>query len=150
ILLLSVLLLAPAFIVGGKGSDLLLQAQWVKLFSKQLWQGELYPRWLADMYAGNGSPVFFYYPPLIYYITALFTFLSPLSEFEYYPMAASMMLGVFVSGMTFYFWMREEGGNEEAALAGSLLYMAAPAHVAHSFYFAMLFSTAWVYAWLPL
>jgi hypothetical protein len=150
IALLSALLLLPAFILNGGGSDLISQALLLKVFSHQLWHGDLYPRWLADMYMGNGSPVFFYYPPLTFYITSLFTFLSPLAPFEYYPMVVSALFGVFVSGITFYCWMKEETGNKQAALMGSLLYMAAPAHVAHSFYFTMLFSTVWVYAWLPL
>lgn len=44
-------------------------------FSEQLLQGELYPRWLTRMNGGFGSPTFFFYPPLPYYLTALFSWI---------------------------------------------------------------------------
>lgn len=103
-----------------------------------------------DMFAGNGSPVFFYYPPLAYFITALFSFLSPLDAFGYYPIAASALLAVIVSGFSFYLWMKEENASSEAALLGSLLYIAAPSHIAQDFYHSLLFASVWAYAWIPL
>ena len=33
-------------------------AIWYSNFSSQLWNGEFYPRWLADMNGGFGSPTF--------------------------------------------------------------------------------------------
>jgi hypothetical protein len=46
--------------------------------------------------------------------------------------------------------MREETENKTASLMGSLLYMAAPNHLAQNFYYVMLLSSTWSYAWLPL
>ncbi len=146
----SALLFMPAFLWGAGGADLHCQSLWVKFFSEQFWQGELYPRWLQDMFAGNGSPVFFYYPPLTYFITAFLHFLSPLDAFGYYPIAASAVLSATLSGITFYIWAQGETGSAPAALAGSLLYIAAPNHLAQNFYYALLFSSLWAYVWLPL
>src|SRR5579871_6276039 len=108
----STLLMLPSLFIGPDGYyDMLCQALWVKLFSLQFWHGDLYPRWLQDMYLGSGSPAFFFYPPLTYFITVFFFFLSPLAPFMYYPMMASCWLGLSMAGLTFYLWMKEETGN---------------------------------------
>lgn len=150
IMLISLGLLAPAFVLGAGGGDLHLQSLWTRFFAAQLWHGDLYPRWLMDMYAGNGSPVFFYYPPLAYYFSALFSFLSPLDAFGYTPLAVSTFFAVAASGLAFYGWMREEGVEAPAALLGSACYMAVPFHVGQCFYYVLLYSSVWAYAWVPL
>jgi len=43
--------------------------------ASQFREGEIYPRWLANMNSGLGSPVLFVYAPLPYFVPA---FLSPL------------------------------------------------------------------------
>ena len=138
IVLLSLMLMAPAFWWGAGGADLHAQSLWVRHFSRQFWQGEYYPRWLAGMFAGEGSPVFFYYPPLTYFFSALFSRLEPLDAFGYYPMAACALLAVMASGVTFYIWAVEETGDSGAAMTGSLLYIAAPNHLAVNFYQLLL------------
>ncbi len=150
ILLLSVALMAPAFILGAGGQDLHCQSLWIKFFSRQFWDGELYPRWLLDMFVGRGSPVFFFYPPLAYFITAFFFFLSPLADFGYFQIAAACWLAVFLSGITFYLWIKSETHDHAAALAASLLYMTFPDHININFYSYLMPSTMWVYVWLPL
>src|SRR5882672_9647668 len=47
-------------------------ALWYIHFSTQLWAGDLYPRWLMGMNEGLGSPVFYYYPPVPFFLTSLF------------------------------------------------------------------------------
>ena len=115
--------------------------------------GMLYPRWLSDLYAGSGSPVFFYYPPLAYWLTVFFALLArlaPWDAFFFYPMAAATWVGLVISGLTFYAWMREEGVEARAALAGSLFYLCVPNHLAQNFYYMMLYSSVLAYAWVPL
>ncbi len=146
----AALLMAPAVLLGSGGIDMHYQSLLTREFSAQFWHGDLYPRWLSNMFAGNGSPIFFYYPPLTYFITAFFMWLRPLDVFGYTPIAASAFLAVALSGGAFYLWMREETDSREAALLGSLLYMAAPNHVAQNFYYILLFSSVWSYVWIPL
>jgi len=143
-------LIAPAFIMGSGGFDLPLQSLWIRHFSAQFWQGNLYPRWLMDMFAGNGSPVFFYYPPLTYFITAFFTFLPSEDAFIYTSISVSAWLALIISAFGFYSWMKEETNNANAALLGSVLYIAAPQNMGWNFYCAMLLSSVWAYAWVPL
>ena len=51
--------------------DGLAHARWYIHFSEQFWAGDLYPRWLVGMNNGLGSPVFFYYPPVPFWLTSL-------------------------------------------------------------------------------
>lgn len=58
------LLLLPFWLRGGsQGHDLFHHLLSGHFFAVQLWQGELYPRWLMEMNGAFGSPVFFFYPP---------------------------------------------------------------------------------------
>jgi uncharacterized membrane protein len=40
-------------------------------FLRELSGGVIYPRWLSGMDDGLGSPTFYFYPPLSYYLTSL-------------------------------------------------------------------------------
>jgi hypothetical protein len=76
----GLILSIPAIINGCiNGHDFANQIVWSKHFSAQFLQGEFYPRWLQNMNAGFGSPTFFFYPPIPYYFTSLF---SPLSHYN--------------------------------------------------------------------
>lgn len=144
------LLIIPAFYFGPTGDDLYCISLRAQLFADQLWHGDLYPRWLMDMFAGYGTPVFFYYPPLAFYITSLFSFLASYGSFAFAMLSASAVLSLCVAGMSFYAWMREEELPQSVALIGSLLYLAAPDNLGNNFYYWMLFSSVWAYAWVPL
>ncbi|MGE6167601.1 hypothetical protein ACLH0C_20865, partial [Aeromonas rivipollensis] len=62
--LASALLVLPLWLLGGtQGHDLFHHLLSGHYFARQLWQGELYPRWLMAMNGGFGSPTFFFYPP---------------------------------------------------------------------------------------
>src|SRR5205823_6430575 len=67
VLTLPVLILGVPFLSDDAG----FHAVWYTHFSHQLWAGDLYPRWLAGMNGGLGSPVFFFYPPLPYFLTSI-------------------------------------------------------------------------------
>ena len=73
--LLSALLVARQFSNPNFPScvidDSLLHMSWVQQFSASLSQGYWLPRWLPDSNGGYGSPVFIFYSPLVYYLTAL-------------------------------------------------------------------------------
>ena len=118
-------------------------------FSNQFWNGELYPRWLIDMYEGNGSPIMFFYSPLPYWVGVFSRPLAALDAFGYFPIAASGCIAVFASGIAFFYWLKDIVGPMPA-LPASLLYMAFPFHVGYAFYFILILGTVWAYALLPL
>ncbi|MGH9429226.1 MAG: hypothetical protein ACRD2L_23330, partial [Terriglobia bacterium] len=76
--LLSAVLIARQFANPNFQScvidDSVLHMSWVQQFSTSLAQGYWLPRWLPDSNGGYGSPVFIFYSPLVYYLTALLKF----------------------------------------------------------------------------
>ena len=95
---------------------------WVDQFADQLRHGTLYPRWLPQSHAGLGSPVFYYYPPLAFYVAAPFVW-GGLST--YGAVLSMFFVGYAVSGATMYLWLRNRAS---LPLLGALIFLAAPYH----------------------
>src|SRR5215467_235855 len=74
LVLAGITLTAPVLIYGipfFSDDAVTHHAVWYVQFSEQLWAGNLYPLWLMGMNNGLGSPVFFYYPPVPFFVTSL-------------------------------------------------------------------------------
>lgn len=93
---------------------------WLDQFARELASGTLYPRWLPLSHAGLGSPVFYYYPPLAFYLGSIFVF-AGLGTFG--SLVAAFAAATLLSGVGVYLWLE---GRTSAPLAGALLYMIAP------------------------
>jgi hypothetical protein len=93
---------------------------WLEQFAQELGKGTLYPRWLPLSHNGLGSPVFYYYPPLAFYLASGFA-LAGLSTFS--ALIAAFATASLLSGVGVYFWLRPQS---RAALPASLLFMVAP------------------------
>lgn len=96
---------------------------WADQFTAELANGNLYPRWLPKSHNGLGSPVFYYYPPLAFYVTGIFG-LAGLST--YASIIAAFFVGLLGSGFAMHAWLK---GHATMPVAGTLLYMAAPYHL---------------------
>lgn len=118
-------------------------------FSEQLLQGELYPRWLTHMNGGFGSPTFFFYPPLPYYLTALFSWIPEHNLLGCTPLGLSISLALILSGMSAYYWLRELT-TTRYALGLAMLYMVLPYHLLIDLYVRFSFAEFWSFAWMPL
>lgn len=149
--LLAVTLTLPVSLNGYlTGHDYHLHLKWATHFITQFWMGDLYPRWLIDMNAGQGSPVFFFYGPAAYWFTAMLPPWSGGSVEEIsQQLGYSTLLAVFLSGGALYLWLRREVGTL-AALAGATAYMVLPYHVLVDVYTRFAFSELWAFVWLPL
>lgn len=146
----SALLLLPFWLRGGsQGHDLFHHLLCSHFFAVQLWQGELYPRWLMEMNGAFGSPVFFFYPPLPYYVSALFAGPTPLAHHAMTPLLWSSSVALWLSGLTAYLWLRPFA-SAPRALAASLLYMALPYHLAIDIYARFALAESWAFVWAPL
>lgn len=93
---------------------------WLEQFAQELGKGSVYPRWLPLSHDGLGSPVFYYYPPLAFYLASGFA-LAGLSTFK--ALIAAFAAASLLSGVSVYFWLRPQS---RAALPAALLFMAAP------------------------
>ena len=142
----------PAIWLGWPdlGHDSVNHARWVQQFADQLRGGEWYPRWLTDSNGRLGSPMFFYYPPLGYYLTAPLMFLWPASaSAAWHCLGVSSALVLVLSGIIAYFWMARWAGPR-GALWGAIVYMLAPWHTAVDLYNAGTWSALCAFLWMPL
>ena len=122
---LAVLLILPAMLSPVKLHDSFwIDWVWTDQFAQQLRAGVLYPRWLPASHDGLGAPVFYYYPPLAFYPAGL---LAALGMTPYAAIVATFGLAFAASGAAMYRWAE---GWTDHPLAASLLYMAAPYHLA--------------------
>lgn len=128
--------------------DARLAENWHYQFSKQFWSGELYPRWLTGMNNGLGSPVFFYYPPLPYWITSLIDPLVPHDPAGWRALGISACLGLSLSGFGAFLWLRQLV-NRIPALIAAVLFMLMPYHLAKDLYYHGVFAEFWAFAWVP-
>ncbi|MCX8156767.1 MAG: hypothetical protein N3J91_10025 [Verrucomicrobiae bacterium] len=134
---------------GTAQHDARFHVNWSANFSRQLWEGEVYPRWLMDMNGGLGSPAFYFYPPAPYYATS---FLRPVLGEEGASgrmLGAGAALALFLSGLTAWGWM-QRWVKGWAALAGAGAYLFAPYHLAADLYARGAYAELWAFAWLPL
>lgn len=125
-----------------------LHESWYYHFSKQFWRGELYPRWLTGMNEGLGSPVFFYYAPLPFWITSL---LHPFVQNDpagWRQLGDSVFLSLALSGIGCFLWLRRLT-NKRAAFITAILFMLMPYHLAMDLYNRGAFTEFWAFTWIP-
>lgn len=120
-----------------------------KLFSEQVWQGEFYPRWLQKMNSGFGSPTFFFYAPLPYYLSSLFSPLFHANPMSCGALGLSSLLALVASGLAAYLWLKDIVSQRSAAIT-SIIYMAWPYHLFVDLYTRFAFAEYWTFVWLPL
>lgn len=118
-------------------------------FTEQFWQGELYPRWMLNMNAGFGSPTFFFYAPLPYYITSLISLLFQMNPTSCNPLVISASVALIASGITAYFWLKAFT-SAEFALIVAIIYMVLPYHLVVDLYIRFAFAEFWSFVWMPL
>jgi uncharacterized membrane protein len=121
---MAVLLTIPAVVMPPMTHDSFwIDWVWADQFTAEIARGNLYPRWLPQSHGGLGSPAFYYYPPLAFYVCAAFG-LAGLST--YASIIAAFCAGLAASGFAMHAWLR---GSARNPLLGALLYMAAPYHL---------------------
>jgi uncharacterized membrane protein len=125
-----------------------LHESWYGHFSQQFWAGEAYPRWLSGMNEGLGSPVFFYYPPLPYWITCLLSPCVPNDPVGWRQLGFSSFVALLISGLGCYAWTKELTARVPATIAG-ILFMLMPYHLQTDLYVRGAFAEFWAFAWLP-
>jgi hypothetical protein len=124
-------------------------ALWYTHFSTQLWAGDLYPRWLMGMNEGLGSPVFYYYPPVPFFLTSLLKPFFPADLHGWHQLGLSASLALVASGFFLYLWLKDLT-DRHSALVAAVLYMATPYHLAADLYIRGSFAEYWAFVWMPL
>lgn len=142
----AIILMLPALIdgkiVGDSGN---FNIVWSEGFAKALFSGNPYPRWLPDMNRGAGSPVFYFYAPLPFYLTAPFhLFLSP----EMAVVAGSCLM-LALSGLAFV-KLASLFASRYHALVGAVFYMAMPYHLGVDIWHRAAYGEEAAFIFMPL
>jgi len=146
----SILTAAPTLVFGTPhGHNWLYNLSWLRGFAGGLHAGEWYPRWLSDLNGGAGSPVFFYYAPLPFYVSAIFGKLLCPGCGTSLHLAVGQALILCASGIAFYVLAREYGRPWVAA-AGAVVYMAMPYHFEIDLWHRQAAGEFTAYVWTPL
>jgi 6-pyruvoyl-tetrahydropterin synthase-like protein len=140
---------APMYWYGApNGDDMVTALLWMKHFTFQLTHGDLYPRWLMDMNRGAGSPAFYFYAPLPFYIISVPAL--GLSRFQLTTQLAwgdSLLLTM--SGLSFYLTSRRRH-TDFAAVSASVLYMLLPYHFETDIWGRQDLGELTNYIWMPM
>ncbi len=89
----------------------------------ELRAGALYPRWCPDFYGGYGSPFFIFHGPVVYGIAGL---LHATVLDAFWSLKVVMLLASILAGAGAYALVFGETRDRDAALLGSVAYLAAP------------------------
>ena len=130
ILLLSVLLMAPALIAPGATvhGDFYVYVRWQAHFAEAFVGGEVYPRWLPDLNQGFGSPAFFIYPPLGQWMGVITERLLPGVGAAGLRLMIALTFALTLSGLGTFAWLRLTGVAITGALVGAFAWLLLPYH----------------------
>ncbi len=142
--LVAALVLLPTFLLGpGFSHSVTYNYVWTSQFGTEIAKGNLYPRWLPGSFEGLGSPAFYFYPPVAFWIAGAFD-ASGLSTLAAINMAAFVTL--LLSGIAMYYWL---SARRTYPLIGAILYMVAPYHLL-DFYVRGALAEFTAFIWYPL
>ncbi|MBX9915220.1 MAG: glycosyltransferase family 39 protein [Pseudomonadaceae bacterium] len=149
IALLAAAACAPMLMYGAaNGHSIEYNLVWLKNFSAQLAQGDIYPRWLMDMNSGAGSPVFYYYAPLPFYILSIPALIFSGSKLIV-QLAIGEWLMIALSGMSFYYFAKHKFSTRMALLS-ACFYMLLPYHFEIDLWQRQDIGELSNYIWMPL
>lgn len=150
IVVLGICLTLPAFLGDFfVAHDLLFHLNWNKHFTEQFWAGDIYPRWLTSMNGGRGSPVFFFYGPVPFFVSALFKPFLANDPQGWLQLGLSIAVGLVLSGLFAYLWLRKIVDKWSAFMA-AVVYMILPYHLIVDVYHRFSFAEFWSFVWMPL
>lgn len=148
--ILSIIVCAPALMNGFPFSyDIQNALVAFTQFSGQLYDGDLYPRWLYGLYNGYGAPMFYYYAPLPFYTETLVHALSGFIASPYLVLGLSALTMIITSALACYFWLRDKF-SASSALFGAAAYTILPYHIVVDLYDRGSLTELYTFTWLPL
>lgn len=138
--------------VAYPGHDSWVHIRWSAVFSEQLFSGDLYPRWLADVDAGAGSPVMFYYQPLSYYLTSPLFLLFPDKEMFFWRVNLSNIVLIFVSFFAARLYLTTVVKQHASWVPdlGALVYVSGPYFYLADIYVRGAIAESWVFVFVPV
>jgi hypothetical protein len=150
----SGLLLLPSLVLGINEND---SAKYNYVWASQILElvrhGDIYPRWLGGSFDGLGSPSFYFYPPLAFFLDSLIGLITFDMVPVQYRLPVTGVVLLLISGITMRAWIAATiGPSSDArpiALFAALAFMAAPYHLVDHYMRGAIAEFA-CYAMLPL
>jgi hypothetical protein len=139
---------APTALFGFVNGDRI-HLFWAKYFAQQISAGDLFPKWLMGMNSGLGSPTFYFYGCVAYYLTSPFELMLPSGPYGWKPIGWSAVCATAVSGLAVYLWLSHRYSTR-SALAAAVVYVVLPYHLRIDFLERFAFAEYWAFAWMPL
>lgn len=126
LILISILPIVSIFRVGTyESGDLSLHTQRLISFYNLLFNYHLIPRWTPEFNAGFGDPHFLFAYFLPYFVSSIFHHIG----FSFLTSVKLLLSFSFVvSGITMYFWVKEELGKN-AGFVAAIFYLFMPYHL---------------------
>lgn len=124
---LSLLLMMPALWLSNPfGTDGPVHIRWQIHYAHAFWGGQPLVRWLPEMNAGFGSPAFFFYPPLLQAVSALFCVVLPGDTEAIRRLALGLVVLTWLSARACHAWLLGLGASRNGALLAGLLWLLMP------------------------
>ncbi len=147
--MVAALACAPMLWYGASnGHSIIYNLVWLKSFSTQLMQGDWYPRWLMDMNHGAGSPAFYFYAPLPFYLASIPDLLVPDGKLTLL-LAWGEWLILGLSGAAFFQYARRRYSLSVAWFC-AVIYMLLPYHFEINLWRRQDIGELTNYIWMPL
>ena len=154
IILIATIVCIPLLVAGlpSGAADAGTHALYQYHFSRQFWDGELYPRWLAEHNNGYGSPVFLIQYPFPYFITALLRpvlWFAPTTTREAHELGIYCYLVILSAGSSAWIWFRYRC-TRTASTVASIGYILLPFIVGQALYTRAAIGELTSFVWMPL
>jgi hypothetical protein len=130
------------------GNNASFHLSWIEGFDRVLRDGILVPRWIPSGFYGYGSPAFYFYPPLTYYISSFFGWIFQ-SHDSIFLFKNTALFASVLSGFTAHYFARTIGLGSRQALAAAIFYVVSPVRV-FELYIGSALSQHVGYVFLPL
>ncbi len=124
----AVLVWAPTLVIAAPGDSFSYDLNWAAQFGALVRGGDPYPRWLPGSFGGLGSPTFYFYPPLSFWVAALVGAASGGALGAAMQVKLATLALISGSGWAMFAWLRALT-TPTRALIGALAYLVAPYHL---------------------
>jgi len=131
------------------GSDAPVHIRWQIAFAREFWSGTVFPRWLPTMNRGFGSPAFFFYPPALQWLGALFAPLMPGDASAMRRLALGLAILFVLGAQGCRCWIRALGKSDAAAIFAACVWLASPYLAFVDLYDRAAFAESACFALLP-
>ncbi|MBI9016322.1 MAG: hypothetical protein JEZ07_03570 [Phycisphaerae bacterium] len=145
----ATVLVLPHYLKGFPvGHSIMFNVYWQQHFTEQFLAGDFYPRWLLNYQEGLGTPVFYFYGPMPYYLLTAIEMIFGSDGEGFRTLTIGHMLIFFLSGVSFHILISRYTDKFWAILL-AILYMIIPYHYIDIERRAAL-GESLAYVWIPL